>query len=370
MNATRGTNRIIDFLKLTWVKGAAAIVSTCSVIALILTFKDGFKELLVPTIRIVIEQSTVAIIGQVIVLLSVAAIVGSKWLPKSVALVRIVLVIFTVLGVILVMQPGVVPIEYVVVYDRGVEPFHPALLAEVEAQYVDDLEKLNMTGALENKVLISTVETPLLPKKAAFPVHLAMRRPIVSLQQAIGVHQAAVVDVSLSSFETDILRILRDRTQVPSTVNIYAEDGFSQEEGMLRNALRDASWTVRTTIYDPKSEFTADGKSAAIFLGSSQGLETFLGKTNISWKLLIVPNWVRPSLSRIAENTDKRKATRLCAASSVFDKLMVGDPATWATLFRAVDSCAKDEVTDFHTKVTVSVLQAFNRENETVSIPF
>ncbi len=368
MNDRPAQKSVFDKFKKPW----ALFLAGSVVLGAILVYLDAL-DLMEPWIEAILNQPVVILLGEALIVLAVAAIVASNWIKKSTLHIRLGFAAVLVLGIVAVMQPADVPLEYVVVYDSGVEPFHPALLTEVESQYVHDLEKLNMTGALENKILISTVETPLLPKKVAFPKPLAIRRPIVSLQQAIGMHQAAIVDVSLSSFETDILRVLRYRKEKPSIVNVYAEDGFSQEEAMLRNALHDEGWTVRSTIYDPRGNVTADGKSVAIFLGSSDGLANFLEKTKLSWKLLIVPNWVRPSLARIAEgtgHTNKGKSTRICAASTVFDKFMVGDPATWATLLQVVDSCANDASTDFHTKVKLGILQAFNRESETISIPF
>src|SRR5690606_8931475 len=131
-----------------------------------------------------------------------------------------------------------------------------------------------------------------------------------------------IVDISLSDFVTEIsTEIQKHNTEI----RIFYENGYESASHKLKSELSktNISTIINEIRFDEKSfKPLLSQETNIVFLGNSSTFKNSIHNIdNQNYNVLIVPNWIRPTINPKIEYP----TNRICALSKTFDKLVAND---------------------------------------------
>lgn len=355
--------RIISSLTKFWqvyILGGAAIITVITKYQTLVDWIRAIDMVHLPK-PILIVLVVIAIIGVII------AIYYMRRKTPAPNIAVVFFVISALSGGLISVQQGQNFNKVIVVYDNSTLPYHPTIYDYVETQKIEDLNKLEDIGQFnKNTIVISTLERPVLKWRKILPIEKVMESPLLTLQEVIDEYSTGFIDISFSDFDKDILHKIKNDNIENIEIRVFYEYGYEPAERKLRETLENynSELIINSSVFNPKSfKKMLEPTSTTIFLGSSQGMHTFLNNTtNTDYFLLLMPNWLRPNLPK---SNNVEASNRICLVSSVFDNLVKCDLNTWDIIFKATKSDWTNEE-----NLKNKILSSFVHDNQLREIKF
>jgi len=269
-------------------------------------------------------------------------------------------------GGLITIQQGANYDKIVVVYDKSTPEYHPNKLQNVSSNLISDIDKLISSGDIDSRtVLVSTVNKPVMNWKKNLSKN-EISVPILSIQEVIDDRNTDIIDISFSSFDKYLAKAISENSIPNQDIRIFYEEGYELEEKLLSSKLNleKDNYLVNPIKYNSKSfSKLLEPTSIVVFLGSPSGFRTFENNSsNENYKLLLVPNWLRPNITPVS---NEMTSNRICLTSSVFENVVNGDYESWDKITSATFSKWNnaDELRN-------NILIAFVEENYAKSIKF
>lgn len=240
------------------------------------------------------------------------------------------------------------PLPLVVVYDADQPELHPKHVEKIAFPELGKLAQLNQIDS--STLFISTIHRPSDQWRKLLDNGFATQTPILSVQEVLDNEVRSITDVSFSSFADEMTYFVSDHVTEIDSIVVFFERGYASEQATLHDRIvgLDAGVTITSTTFEQSTNSLGDTEGMTlIYLGSPDSLERFMTLADKhNFQLLLLPNWLRPNVGKVANRKDGKKVVVL---SSIFNKLAMADFNQWKRLFDLVDEAVQmgAEVQDY-----------------------